>query len=77
MTPKWFTEALVIAYRGLLWAIVLATVAFIVRGAGLKTLPLILLPLSSAWILGEQRGHEKGVRDLREILGMTEEGDEK
>jgi hypothetical protein len=61
-------EAAAIAYKGVLWAIVLAWAAFVVRGAGLGALPLIAVPLIAAWVLGEQHGYAKGVRDLKKAL---------
>lgn len=66
-------EATSIICTGVLWAFVLAWVAFIVREAGISVLPVIGAPLLATWILGEKRGHAKGVRDLKEAMGRSEE----
>lgn len=68
MKDPWWT----IVYRGILWAIVLAYVAFLVRGAGIRTLPFIGLPLLATWVLGERRGYSKGIRDLKEAMGLED-----
>lgn len=56
-------EALSIAYRGVLWAVVLAWMAFAIHKIGWNVIPVVGLPIFSAWVLGENRGYRRGFED--------------
>lgn len=64
-------EAFSIAYRGILWAIVLAWVAVCIHKVGWNAVPVVGLPIFSAWVLGETRGHRKGFEEGK-IIGRAE-----
>jgi hypothetical protein len=66
-------EILSTIYTGILWAVMLAWMAFAVQNVGLRVIPVVGLPLLAAWTVGERRGYEKGVRDLKEAMGVKEE----
>lgn len=68
-------EAFSIAYRGVLWAIVLAWLAAVVHKVGWNAFPMAGLPIFSAWILGETRGYRKGFVEGK-IFGKADPGKE-
>jgi len=61
--PAWL-EALDTVFFGIDWAVLLATVAFVVHALGWKSLPVVFLPLFCAYSVGKRLATDKWMRAM-------------